>query len=312
MRADPSQVKFYFDKNIWSDILSMTDSELRGFRELIEPLKKQVKIGIWHSPIGVLELVKQMSLEKHYDECRREITLASEITDKNLLDHPWDHIRRIAYNQMGKAFHQPDTAFLNLCREIAVLPYSQMKQKIARLRKAARWEKNWAQDLTRVATDMRRDFGLEPRDKARRVQTDEFRSVRGVLWRRMKNWRFFCRHFRLPSELEDLSFEDAIRLFPSFLYWVDYRITYENKVIYESKKPRPSDYLHWEQLVYLNIMDYLVTNDRGLRKVLEESINPELGQVTLGFDQFVACLRGKLPPRRAPDSADRVWMDTRI
>ena len=143
-------------------------------------------------------------------------------------------------------------------------------------------------------------------------ESDKFRSVQGIVLRRMKNWQFFCRHFRLPSELEDLSFEDAIRLFPSFLYWVDYRITYENKVIYAGKKPRPSDYLDWEQLVYLNIMDYLVTNDKGLRKILEESINPDLGQVTLGFDEFVACLQGKLPPRRAPDSADRVWKDTRI
>ncbi len=290
----------------------MTDTELSDFRALIEPLRRQSRIGIWYSPIGVLELVKQVSLEKYYDECQREIRFASEMTDKNLLDHPWDHIRRIAYYKMGKAFHEPDTGFLNLCREIAVLPYSQMKHKIARLRKVARWEKNWAQDLRQVATDMRRDFGLEPRDTSLRVETDEFRSVRGILWRRMKNWRYFCQHFRLPSELQDLAFEDAIRLFPSFLYWVDYRITYENKVIYDNKKPKPSDYLDWEQLVYLNIMDYLVTNDKGLRRILRESINPDLEQVTLGFDEFVGCLRGQLPPRRAPDSADRVWKDTRI
>jgi hypothetical protein len=93
---------------------------------------------------------------------------------------------------------------------------------------------------------------------------------------------------------------------------VDYRITYENKVIYDNKKPRPSDYLDWEQLVYLNIMDYLITNDKALRRTLGESINPELGRVTLGFDEFLGCLRGRLPPRRAPDLADRIWLETRI
>lgn len=292
--------------------MDLTDSELKDFRSLIEPFKEQLKIGIWYSPIGVLELVKQMSLEEHCDKCQREIRLASEITDKNILDHPWDHVKRIAQGYLRKKYREPDDAFLNLCREIAILPYSKMKEKIDRLRKAVKWEKNWARDLILVAKDMRKNFGLDPRSRTRRVQTDEFRSIRGILWRRIKNWRYFCRHFRLPSEFEDVPFDDAIRHFPSFLYWVDYRITYENKLIYDNKKPRPSDYFDWEQLVYLNIMDYLVTNDRGLRKILEESTNPELGKVTLGFDEFVRCLKGGLPPRRAPDSADRVWKDTRI
>ena len=312
MRTDPSHVKFYFDKNIWSDIVSMTALEQRNLRSLLQPLKVQSKIGVWYSPIGVLELVKQGSMESYYDECQREVRFASDLTNKNILDNPWDHVRRMADRYMGKAFREPDTGFLNLCRELAVLPYGQMKHKIAQLRKAARWEQNWVQNLIRVASDMRREFGLEPRDRTRRAQTNEFRTVRGIFWRRMKNWRYFCRHFRLPREVEDLSFEEAIRWFPSFLYWVDYRITYENMIIYENKKPRPSDYFDWEQLVYLNIMDYLVTNDRGLKRILRESINPELARATLGFDEFVACLRGELPPPRAPDSASKKWFDARI
>ena len=116
----------------------------------------------------------------------------------------------------------------------------------------------------------------------------------------------------MPSQLEEVSFENAFARFHSFRYWVDYRITYENKIIYQNKKPKPSDYFDWEQLVYLNIMDYLVTNDEGLRKILRESINPELEAVTLRFGEFTACLKGELPLKRAPDSASKKWFDTRL
>jgi glycosyltransferase involved in cell wall biosynthesis len=309
---DPKQVKFYFDKNIWSDIMDIAPSDLADFRRLIEPLKQVSRIGIWYSPVGVLELAKQIGLERHYEKCQREVKLAFEIADKNFLDNPWDHVRRIACRLLHMPFQEPDLSFLNLCREIAVLPYNLIEPKITRLRKTMTWEERWAEDLVQTISTMRKDFGLEPRDRTRMVETDEFRSVRGTLLRRKKYWKFFCRHFRLPPELDDMPFEESFPQFHSFRYWVDYRIGYENMVIYQNKKPRPSDYLDWEQLVYLNIMDYLVTNDEGLRSILVESVNPELNNVTLRFQEFVNCLKGQLPPRRAPDAAVKKWFDAKI
>lgn len=306
------KVKFYFDKNVWSDIVNMTDVERRKFEDLIKPLRNESKIGIWYSPISVLESIRGMLLEIHYEKCRDEIKLASVITDKHLLENPWDHVRRSAYAFAQKPFKEPDLSFLNLCREIVVFSYRQIEQRIAPIRDLLmKWQKDWADSLNGIKSSFRNDFGFLQREKVLTSKAKRFVEDEWITRRTKRAWKSFCQHYSLPRELENWPLDRALTVFHSFRYWVDYRLTYEKKLLFDNKKPSPSDYLDWEQIVYLNIMDYLVTNDRGLITILNECKNRELNKVSMRFKEFLDCLKGKLPPRRAPNDAFKKWYDVK-
>ena len=312
MKVYSSTVNVYFDKNIWSDIVAMNQSDRASFEALLTPLKLAKRIAVYYSPIGVLELVKGMSLEKYYDKCQSEVRLAWKMTDRHILDNPWDHVRRTACLWVGKPAPKLDVNFLDLCCQIATQPYEKLRPKIDRLRKTMKWEENWAQQLLKIKSRLRGDLDLCSRGGKCTREAEEFRSPKGVLARRIKYWRHFCRHFDLSLELEQAGFEEAFRELHSYRYWVDYRIAYENKIICECQNPKPSDYFDWEQLVYLNMMDYLVTNDKGIINVLKASINPELEGVAMRLSEFIASLRGRLPVKRAPDTPSTRWVDARL
>ncbi len=122
-------------------------------------------------------------------------------------------------------------------------------------------------------------------------------------------WIAFCDHFSLSPQLKDYPFTSVYDNFHSFRYWVDYRLTFENKLIFENKRVVSGDYFDWEQTVYLNIMDYLVTEDGDLRSIFEECDNEEMHSRAITFNRFIDCFKGELPPKRAPDTTAEQWYD---
>lgn len=300
METYSDKIKFYFDKNIWSDITNMSDVERKSFDALIKPLKEQSRVCIYYSPIGVLESINGISLETHYEICREELRLADRITDKHFLEYPWDHVRRSADYFLKKPFKEPALVFLRLFREIVTSPYRQIEPKIGRTRKMlVRWLKEWSDSLNSIKLS----FSHLDQHEAKKFKEDAY-----IKRRKEKHWNPFCQQFSLPQELKNLPFDEANAKFHSFRYCVDYRIAYENKVLFDNKKARPSDYFDWIQIVYLNIMDYLVTNDSQLTTILKECKNSELNKVSMRFSEFLDCLdEGRLPPRRAPDPIFEKW-----
>ncbi|MDP3025265.1 MAG: hypothetical protein Q8O10_06990 [candidate division Zixibacteria bacterium] len=311
MDTQKQKIKFYLDKNIWSHrIMKMSPSELEDFKNLLGPLREQSKIEIYYSPINVLELIKGMKLEEYFEKCREEISLADRITNKHFLEYPYDHVRRSAFWFLGQPFKEPDLAFLNLCRKIAISSsYQAIEPEIQPLRDMLnRWVKDWADDLNSVIQNLKEKFNLEACNRDFYIQTKKLWENEVILDRKQKTWVAFCRHFSLPSELKDFPLASAYDGFHSFRYWVDYRLRYESKLIFDNRKAEPSDYFDWLQIVYLNVMDYLVTEDEKLRTILKECDNEEMHRVAMSFDEFIGRLSG-LPPKRAPDTTIEKWYD---
>lgn len=299
--TNPNKINFYFDKNIWSEIINKTDSELSHFTDLAKRLINESKIGIYYSPVSVLELIKGMFLEKHYDLCKKEIRLASIITDKHFLEYPWDHVRRIVNASLHIPFKEVDLQFLNLNRKIAIGSYNQVEPIIAATRDMmGKWETGWSDSLNQIRMSF---IHLDPKE-AQRYKEDFWLNRR-----RRTLWPNLLLQFSLSLESDKLPFDEGYKRYHSLRYCLDYRITYENKLLFENKKSRPSDYLDWIQLVYLNIMDYLVTNDNKLITILNECENYELNNISMRFSEFIDCLKGKLPKKRAPDSTYEKWYD---
>ena len=299
--TNPNKINFYFDKNIWSEITNKTDSELAYFADLTKQLINESKIGIYYSPVSVLELIKGMFLEKHYDLCKKEIRLASILTNKHFLEYPWDHVRRIVYASLHIPFKEVDLQFLNLSRKIAIGSYAQVEPIIAATRDMmGKWETGWSDSLNQISMSFNH---LDPKEAKRDKGDFWLNRKRKALWPRL------LQQFSLFLDSDKLPFDEGYKRFHSLRYCLDYRITYQNKLLFEYKKARPSDYLDWIQLVYLNIMDYLVTNDSKLITVLNECENHELNNVSMRFSEFQDCLEGKLPKKRAPDSIYEKWYD---
>jgi hypothetical protein len=277
METHSEKVNFYFDKNIWSDLAKMIEAERQSLEALMKPLKERSKIGIYYSPIGVLEMIKGMSLETHFQMCQKEIRLASVVTDKHILEYPWDHVRRIMHASLHIPFKDVDLLFLNLSRKIAIGSYQQVEPIIATTRDMMRkWETGWSGSLNQI----RMNFNRLDSKEAKRYKEDSW------LDRRRKTlWPRLLQQFSLSLESDKLPFDEGYKRFHSLRYCLDYRITYENKLLFENKKAKPSDYLDGIQLVYLNIMDYLVTNDSKLITILNECKNCELIKVSMRFGE---------------------------
>jgi hypothetical protein len=302
MNPKKEKINFYFNKNIWSDIAEMSASDLRDLQDLINPLKDQLKIEIYYSPIGVLELIKGMKLEEHYQKCQEEIRLADRVSGQYILEDPWTHVRRSAHWLHGQPAKNPETHFLNLCRDIAILSYLEIKPRVQPIHDLLdKWLGGWSNELNFIKLHF----------KNTESPAAEFRNAEWSVKRKQRFWISFCDHYSLPSRLKELPFIIAYNEFHSFRYWVEYRLAYENKLFFENKNPKPSDYFDWQQTVYLNIMDYLVTNDKKLKSILKESNNEELHRVAISLNEFIDCLRGTLPPKRAPDNCSEQWYDAR-
>jgi len=315
MNTQQEKIKFYLDKNIWSHkIMEMSSSKLEDFKNLIKPLREQLKIEIYYSPINVLELIKGMKLEEYFEKCRKEIRLADRITNKHFLEYPYDHVRRRAFWFLGQPFKEPDLAFLKLCEKIAnSSSYQAIEPEIQPLRDMLnRWVKDWADDLNSVIQNHKEKFNLEAGNRNFYIQTKKLWE-NGVILdnRKQKTWVTFCRHFSLPSELKDFPLASAYDGFHSFRYWVNCRLIYEDKMLFENRKADPSDYFDWLQIVYLNIMDYLVTEDRKLKAIFNKCDDKEMHNVAISYDEFVGCLKNDLLPKRAPDTTSEQWHNSR-
>ncbi|HVP35703.1 MAG TPA: hypothetical protein VMT04_01775 [Terriglobales bacterium] len=312
MNTQQEKIKFYLDKNIWSHkIMEMSSYELEDFDNLIKLLRAQAKIEIYYSPINVLELINGMKLEEYFEKCRKEIRLAYRITNKHILEYPYDHVRRSAAWLIGQPFNEPDRTFLNLWMKIASSSlYQPIEAEIHSLSDMLnRWVKDWADDLNSVIQNLKDEFNLEAGNSNFFIQAKKSWE-NGVILdnRKQKTWVAFCRHFSLPSELMDFPLASAYDEFHSFRYWVNYRLLYEDKMLFGNRKANPSDYFDWLQIVYLNIMDYIVTEDKKFRAILNECTDKEIHNVTLSYDEFISSL-SKLPSKRAPDTATEKWYD---
>lgn len=114
-------------------------------------------------------------------------------------------------------------------------------------------------------------------------------------------------------ELNDLTTnmteEQLIKTLPSLSYSLDVHRYYKKKIT-NGKTPRRSDFLDFEYIVYLISCDYLVTNDKAFRDLVNRCGNSELKGRAIGLQEFRECLYGRraVHDKRAPKSTTMVFI----
>jgi len=77
-------------------------------------------------------------------------------------------------------------------------------------------------------------------------------------------------------------------MLPSVSYYVDVYLQYYSELFFETRHPKGSDPLDFEQLLYLDRMDYFVTNETALRRSADSCGNNEVRGRLLSLDEFKA------------------------
>jgi hypothetical protein len=114
------------------------------------------------------------------------------------------------------------------------------------------------------------------------------------------------RRFGLSFSQFSNNIDVVFRSLPSVRYYVAVYLHYVKQLTLGKRKPKPSDYIDLEQVVYLNVADYLVTRDGFLRDLINNSGEPDLKGRAISPREFIAMLGDTHVEPRAPDSCRRL------
>lgn len=106
----------------------------------------------------------------------------------------------------------------------------------------------------------------------------------------------------LPSDVQ--RFEEEC---PGMFWWAEALRSYLGSIFRCSRKPRKGDWLDIMRVPYLALCDYLVTDDKSLIALVDDSENPNLQGRLIRSASFVSELTSPTLGKRRPQSADK-WL----
>lgn len=114
------------------------------------------------------------------------------------------------------------------------------------------------------------------------------------------------KRFKLnPDEIE-LNIERFQKELPAIIYFAHVFWHYVQELVLNKRKPRRGDYWDLEQIVYLNIADYLVTGDRPLRHLINNACDPNLEGRAISPQEFIRLIDQDIIVPRAPQPNMRI------
>ena len=101
---------------------------------------------------------------------------------------------------------------------------------------------------------------------------------------RQQLWETCKIHHRLPSYANRLGHVVAYEKIAPVRYFIDIQRTYHEMMFRQGTAPDESDYFNIGHVIYLDLLDYFVTNNNDL-KGLYESASDELGNACIMLDE---------------------------
>lgn len=269
-------IKIFFDTNTWSDVADLPVEQRQLLMEGVKKAQESDGLIIHFSPVNVFEFLKGVKEDDSLGLCQAKLKRAAHLTKEHLLESPWDHVRRGSVKLAELDPPGFDRSFLQLIRIVVIAnKYSEVKPLVTELRtRIINFQESWLA-LTR-----------ETKQKIQKGENlDELNDRPG----RIKElWRSFRQHFRLlEPEFAKLDWSVAYSELPLFRFWSQIQIRYMDRLLLSDFEPTESDYFDIEQTIYFDIMDYLITNDKKLRSLVEESKEPELQGRILRVEEFI-------------------------
>ncbi len=297
-------LKVYFDTNIYSHIESMKEC-----LDLILLRTEQGKIGVHFTIVNMWEIVRGIT-EKTLQEFQQKIKLAWKITGKgHVLTDPWQHVQRNVKLNFLIIPEPPSADFVKILREITFAKSTkQIEQIINPLKISAKeFVRNWTKSMQKIKEKTIQTLNIKYPTLSKKERASKFLSEPVASHLRAETWANLIRRYRLPSEATLLDWLEAYNLFPSIRYKIDVWMSYLWKIYHEGKEPDVGDYFDLEQVIYLDAMDYYISNDGSFLSLLKRSGNLELQNRCISLDEFCQMLSSEnIPPSCAPLTSNKI------
>jgi hypothetical protein len=306
-KLDPSKItKFYFDTNIYSHIF--VGHEGREYLDIILSRQSSTEIMVHFTVVNLVELLQEWSEERFLD-VRTKLQDASKIVaGGNILEEPSSHVQRPVRRYLGLSESPLQKEWVNVPRLLSRATSWNEAESIVKPIKdhVGRFKENWVESMNEMIKNVNSVASCLISKGNYLNAEDVYDCPEFIAYLRQDMWKACIRHFRLPDNSSSIVPQHAAELFHSFRYWMEFFYNYYRKVIVKNRKHQASDYFDIEQSIYLNIMDYWVSDDPRARRCMKNCRDSSGDPRCISLRTFYNYLTNKIPPPCAPEQASMV------
>lgn len=261
-------LNIYLDTNVHSQLSNGLYPE-----KLVEinTLKLEGKITVYFTGDNLLELICMVQSEESFIKCRDILRSSSGLCSKHTLEDNWGHMQRPVADFLG--VRPPDLRF-DWVRTAYFISnaksYEEVKKDKGFLQvrnNIPEFKQRWHTGACDTRKRIKELFNLQkrpsPEDPRVTLLSEDWvhDMTRRELWEACKV------HHRLPDYADTLHYLTAYKKIPTVRYFIDLQRVYYDRMLKEDTKPKESGYFDLEYVIYLDLMDYFVTNDNGLHNL---------------------------------------------
>ncbi len=300
-------LNIYLDTNVHSQLSNgLYPEELAE----IKRLKLEGKITVYFTGANLLELACMIRDEGKFIECREILRFSSRLCSNNILEDNWGHMQRSVANFLEvdlpvtiDPFYWVNTASLISNAD----NLGQVRKETSFLREYLRgFKKDWFEGACRTIDGIRELLNPEEAIRGQEAIVEQLDDeslldeVRHQLWdeTRRQLWEACKGHHRVPDYANRLNYDIAYNKIPTVRYFIDLQNAYYDRMLKDRTEPQESDYFDLEYVIYLDLMDYFVTNDNGLHN-LYSCASRDIGEgcILLKDVSKLDCLHPRAPYR---------------
>lgn len=269
-------LNIYLDTNVHSQLSNeLYPNELVE----IEKLKSEGKVTVYFTGANLLELACMIRDEGKFFECREILRFSSRLCSNNILEDNWRHMQRSVANflEVDLPVTIDPLYWVNTASLISNADnLGQVRRETGFLREYLRgFKKDWFEGARRTIDGIREllnpEEGVGGQEAIVEQLDDEslLDEVRHQLWdeTRRQLWEACKGHHRVPDYANRLNYDIAYNKIPTVRYFIDLQNAYYDRMLKDRTEPQESDYFDLEYVIYLDLMDYFVTNDNGLHNL---------------------------------------------
>lgn len=104
--------------------------------------------------------------------------------------------------------------------------------------------------------------------------------------------------FNLQDDIVDLDREEIVRRLPSLVQFCEVYRTLQRKRVIEGHNPQPGDFFDVERVIYLDLCDYIVSDDRRFRNLLNDAGTSDLCGRAIELEEFLEHLEHPMLEKR--------------
>lgn len=250
-------------------------------------LKSEGKLDVYFTAHNLHELIYLVEGEEQFGECKNSLRFVGDFCSNYVLEDNWERMRRAVAHFWGMSL--PKLA-IDWVKMVSLVPeaksYDEVKDNVDFLRNYLDgFKQDWIESAGDTRDRIKEALGLEklpsPEDPILNLLSQESSSdiIRQQLWETCKI------HHRLPSYANRLGYPVAYEKIASVRYFIDVERTYHERTFRQGTTPDERDYFGIGYVIYLDLLDYFLTNNGDL-KALYESASDELGNACVMLDDI--------------------------